>query len=216
MRGALDWPWTLSLQSKNSLWMVSNLSVSLVHISKKKPSVWGVSYLIIEVVLIHVFYIYTHTVAQTYAYIYIYIKTSHYSQVLSYSLSSSHYLPPLLLIPSDSSSLFFFCFSESTSNLSVFQVTFFPHFPRYLCIFLKIQRGLKTKMAGLRGALPKPTETETVYIVKWFCLDLIHQELQQEFSETWHLAMRYVVFCTSSTHHIFSPFMFLAMFGDAI
>lgn len=79
-----------------------------------------------------------------------------------------------------------------------------PHFPT-TSVSLKIQRALKLKMASLRDVLSKPEETPAVYVVKWFCPGLICQELQQKFSETWHLGIY------SFSHYQHPSYFFLFM-----
>lgn len=99
VRAALDWPWTLNLKSKNSFWIVSDLSVLLVHISKTKSSVWGTSYLIIEVVLIFVCYIYTYSSTYTYARTHTYIYVYTHSLLTSSEFFSSSYCLFSFLFP---------------------------------------------------------------------------------------------------------------------
>lgn len=127
----------------------------------KKPSMWGMSYLIIEVFLIHVFYILTQ--AHTFMHIYINALLFTGTELLPFFFSL------LDLPPSHSICLFLSIFSSAspnpppTSNFSDFQVLVFPHFPRQFCLFLKLQTGLRPKMTGLRNVIPRPMETISLH-----------------------------------------------------
>lgn len=131
LRDSLDWPWTLSLQSQNSLWIVSVLVVSLVHISRnlRIKKAFNLGHQLFNnrsVFDTCILYIYTHRRTHT--------------CIHKLLIICRYWVIPFLLLtiwpPSFLFHMFFplhFSFPSQnpppTSNLSVFQVLVFHYSP---------------------------------------------------------------------------------------